>query len=122
MSHSPMALNGSPGELFDDFLNSHDHCTAAGLVEASYHALAAAMHCAEAASSRKGLELVIRLAQERQRVLDAEHPPHYLSSREARARQTVPPFESLATAGKEIRSRLTSGAGRISAPELIRSP
>lgn len=121
MSRSPTASNGSPGELFDDFLSSHDHCIAAGLVEAGYHALAAALLCAEAASSRKGLEFVIRRAQECQRVIDGERPPHCLSSQEAHARQTVPPFESLARAGKETRSRLTSGRGRISAPVLIRS-
>ena len=66
------------------------------MTEASYHALAAAMLCAEAASNRKALQLVIELAYERQREIDAEGQLHLWSTGEALARGAAPLFESLA--------------------------
>jgi hypothetical protein len=96
----------SPRELLDDSLTLHDHCSGAGLAEASYHALAAAMLCAQATSSRKAIDLVIELAHVRQRAIDAERPSHPLSTREAHARGAIPLFVSLATAAQAIRGSL----------------
>jgi hypothetical protein len=93
-------------ELLDDSLTLHDHCSGAGLAEASYHALAAAMLCAQATSSRKAIDLVIELAHVRQRAIDAERPSHPLSTREAHARGAIPLFVSLATAAEAIRGSL----------------
>jgi hypothetical protein len=101
-----MPQDCSSRELLDDSLALHDHCSGAGLMEASYHALATAMLCAEAASSVKAIALVIELAHERQQAIDAERPPHPLSTREARARGAIPLFESLATAADAIRRNL----------------
>jgi hypothetical protein len=102
----------SPRELFDDSLTLHDQCLGAGLMEASYHALAAAMLCAEAASSRNALDLVIKLAHERQQSIDAERPSPRFSAAEAHARGTIPPFESLAATAEEIRTRLKRAGTR----------
>jgi hypothetical protein len=96
----------SPRELLDDSLTLHDHCSGAGLAEASYHALAAAMLCAQATSSRKAIDLVIELAHVRQRAIDAERPSHPLSTREAHARGAIPLFVSLATTAEAIRGSL----------------
>jgi hypothetical protein len=106
MAQRPMPQGCSPLELLDDSLTLHDQCTGAGLIEASYHALATAMLCAEAASSRKAIDLVIELAHERQQAIDAERPSHPWSTREAHDRGASPLFESLATAADAIRGSL----------------
>src|SRR6476661_3947717 len=106
MAQRPMSQDCSPRELLDDSLTLHDHCIGAGLTEASYHALATAMLCAQAASSRKAIDLVIELAHIRQRTIDAERPSHPLSTREAHVRGAIPLFVSLATAAEAIRTTL----------------
>ena len=111
MSHGQMPPDCSPRELFDDALTLHERCLGAGLTEASYHALAAAMLCAEAASSRKALHLVIELAHERQRAIDAERQLHLWSTVEAQARGAVPPFESLARTAEAARGRFKRDHG-----------
>ena len=95
MAQRPMPQDWPLRELLDDSLTLHDHCIQAGLMEASYHALATTMLCAEAASSRKAIDLVIALAHERQQAIDAERPSHPWSTREAHARGATPLFESL---------------------------
>jgi len=75
-------------------------------MEASYYALLTAMHCAEAASSRKAIDLVIRLAGDRQQAIDSERPAHRMSTGVADERGAAPRFQTLATAAKAIRTRL----------------
>ena len=106
MAQRPMPQACSPRELLDDSLTLHDHCMGAGLTEASYHALATALLCAQATSSRKAIGLVIELAHIRQQAIDAERPSHPLSTVEARARGAIPLFVSLATAAEAIRTSL----------------
>ncbi len=99
----------SPGDLFDDFLDLHDQCVAAGLTDAAYHALAGALQCAEASSSTRCVSLVVDLARLRQRKLDSEVPRNPLSTFSAQQRGQVPLFESLAAAGTALRTRLAPG-------------
>ena len=99
----------SPGELFDDFLDLHDQCVAAGLTDAAYNALAGALQCAEASSSMRSVSLVIDLARLRQRRLDREVPRHPLSTSAAQQRGQRPLFESLAVAGMALKARLGHG-------------
>ena len=106
ISHPASPPACSPGELFDDSLALHEHCLGAGLMEASYYALLTAMHCAEATSSRKAIDLVIRLASERQQAIDAERPPHRTSTSVADERGAAPLYQTLAIAAKAIRTRL----------------
>jgi hypothetical protein len=110
-----MPADCSTGELFGDSLTLYDHCIEAGLMQAGYHALAAAMLCADAASSRKAIDLVIELAHQRQQAIDAECPPHRLSTAEARAGGATPLFEGLATTAKAIRTRLKRAGFRAGA-------
>lgn len=120
MAQRPMPQDCQLRELLDDSLTLHDHCIQAGLMEASYHALATTMLCAEAASSRKAIDLVIELAHERQQAIDAERPSHPWSTREAHARGATPQFESLATAADAIRRSLKStGKGPVGMPVAL---
>ena len=106
MSPPPPPPDYSPGELFDDSLVLYERCLGAGVMEASYHALVVAMHCAEAAWNRNGIELVIRLARERQQAIDAERPLHPLSTGVADEAGVTRQFQTLATTAKAIRTRL----------------
>jgi len=106
----PILLSGrSPGDLFGDFLDLHDQCVAAGLMNAAYLALAGALQCAEASSSSRNVSLVVELARLRQRRLDREVPRHPLSTLAAQKRGQAPVFESLAVAGLALKARLEHG-------------
>jgi hypothetical protein len=103
----PTFLPGrAPSELFGDFLELHDRCVAAGLMDAAYQALAGALHCAEASASLRSASLVVELARFRQRRLDREVPRHPLSTISAQHRGQMPLFESLAVAGLALKTRL----------------
>jgi hypothetical protein len=99
----------SPGDLFGDFLDLHDQCVAAGLLDAAYQALAGGLSCAEAASSLRSVSLVVELAQLRQQRLDREVPRHPLSSSAAQQRGQLPLFGSLAHDALAIKARLEQG-------------
>jgi hypothetical protein len=114
MPQPPAPPDYSPGELFDDSLALHERCLGAGLMEASYHALVAAMLCAETACNRNGIGLVIRLAGESQQAIDAQHPAHPMSTGMAEDREVAALFQTLASAAKAIRTRL--GRQRRKAP------
>lgn len=73
---------------FHALLDLHDGCMDAGLAEAGYHALTAAMHCAETTANHEQLRLVIGRAELRQRQLDALQPAHRLSSKQAAGART----------------------------------
>ena len=106
----PISLSArSPADLFGDFLELHDQCVAAGLIDAAYSALAGALQCAEAASSPRSAGLVVELARLRQRKLDREVPRHPLSTYCAQQRGHTPRFESLAAAGLALKARLEHG-------------
>ena len=98
---------------FRALLGLHDDCMDAGLVEAGYHALTAAMHCAETAADREQLRLVIERAELRQRQLDALQRPHRLSSQQAKRRGHTPMFASLAITANAIIVRLKADAVRV---------
>jgi len=103
----------TPLDLYRALLELHHECMAAGLAAAGYHALAAAMHCAEDARSLESLEAVIDLAVRRQAELDTEDPPHPLSGSQARLRGTTSVFESLVVTGRAIHGRLVAEAMRM---------
>jgi hypothetical protein len=106
------AENTYPLQAFRALLDLHDGCMAAGLAEAGYHALAAAMHCAEASASHENLQLVIERAELRQRQLDAAQPPHRLSTKQAEWRTHTPLFASLVITAKAVQVRLKADAVR----------
>jgi hypothetical protein len=83
-------------------------CFDAGSLEASYHVLAAALHAAEDAGKIEGVEAVIAIAEQRQRVLDNTEPAATLSGDEAKKRGTLPLFATLARTGHSVLARLQS--------------
>jgi hypothetical protein len=103
----PISLSArSPADLFGDFLDLHDQCVAAGLIDAAHSALSGALQCAEASSSPRSASLVVELARSRQRRLDGEVPRHPLSTYCAQQRGQTPLFESLVAAGLALKARL----------------
>src|SRR5690348_4254354 len=107
------ASAGPPSKLFQVFLELHRQCLAAGLPEVAYHALAAALHCAEADDNLDGVSLVASVAASRQEELDIHHPHHLLATSHAEARGTVPLFRSLAQTAHAIHSRLRAEQVRV---------
>jgi hypothetical protein len=105
---------------FRALLDLHDGCMAAGLAEAGYHALTAAMHCAETSANHEQLRLVIERAGLRQRQLDALQPPHRLSSKQAEWRTHTPLFASLAITANAIIVRLKADAVRAQSMAKLR--
>jgi len=99
-------------ELFGALVELHHECMSAGSPEAAYHALAAALHCAESASLVSGIRTVITLADSRQGELDTQMPPHILSTRLAASRGTVPLFTSLARTAQAVGARLAAERAR----------
>ncbi|HKT61608.1 MAG TPA: hypothetical protein VJQ46_16245 [Gemmatimonadales bacterium] len=105
---------------FRALLDLHDGCMDAGLAEAGFHALTAAMHCAEATASHEQLRLVLQRAELRQRQIDAIQPPHRLSSTQAGWRAHTPVFASLAITANAIMVRLKADAVRAQSIERMR--
>ena len=105
---------------FGALLDLHDGCMEAGLVEAGYHALTAAMHCAETTTNQEQLRLVMTRAELRQREVDALQPPHRLSRKQAEWRRNTPVFASLAITANAIIVRLKADAVRVRSMSKLR--
>jgi hypothetical protein len=105
---------------FRALLDLHDDLMAAGLAEAGYHALTAAMHCAEATGNREQLRLVLERAELRQRQVDALQPSHRLSSKQAEWRTHTPVFASLAVSTNAVLVRLKADAVRAQSMAKLR--
>ena len=71
--------------VYTQLLAVSDTAAAAGEYEVSYHALMAALHCAESGDDAGRLADIARIARERLRSVDAGAPDHRLSSRTAAA-------------------------------------
>jgi hypothetical protein len=105
---------------FRALLDLHDSLMEAGMVEAGYHALTAAMHCAETAANHEQLRLVLERAELRQRQVDALQPPHRLSSKQAEWRSHTPLFASLALTTNAVLVRLKAEAVRARSTAKLR--
>jgi hypothetical protein len=107
-SESEVAPARAPAELFDVLWRLHFELMRAGSVDAAYHTLAAALHCAEAIGSLGligGVENITTLHQEE---VDALDPPHPRSTREAAARGTFALFTSLHATARAMRARMAA--------------
>jgi hypothetical protein len=112
----------SASELYEVLIQLQQICFEAGSVEASYHALAAALHAAEDAGMTSGLEAVIAVAEQRQQALDSAEPAPELSSGEAGKRGTRPLFGSLAVIGRSILARQQGERAVLKSEEGRRRP
>jgi hypothetical protein len=91
-----MANDGGGRDLYDRLMAASGEALAAGHYGAAYHALMAAMHCAEEADDVPRLLDVARVAEEQREVVDALEPAHRLSSRIAQGRGRESIFASAA--------------------------
>ena len=105
---------------FRALLDLHDNLMEAGMVEAGYHALTAAMHCAETTANHEQLRLVMERAELRQRQVDALQPAHRLSSKQAEWRTHTPVFASLALTANAVLVRLKADEVRARSMEKLR--
>ena len=105
---------------FRALLDLHDSLMDAGMAEAGYHALTAAMHCAESSGDREQLVVVMERAELRQRQLDGKNPPHRLSSKQAESRAHTPVFASLALTANAVLVRLKADAVRAQSAAKLR--
>ena len=112
--------NAFAADAFRALLDLHDGLMDAGLAEAGYHALTAAMHCAETTANREDLRLVMQRAELRQRQLDLLQPPHRLSTTQAERRGHKPMFASLAVTTNAVLVRLRADAIRAQSMSKLR--
>ena len=105
---------------FRALLDLHDNLMDAGMAEAGYHALTAAMHCAESSGDREQLQLVVERAELRQRQLDGQRPPHRLSTKRAEWRAHTPVFASLILTANAVLVRLKADAIRAQSIAKLR--
>ena len=92
--------------LYDSLLAEHETARSAGLLEVSYHALAAALHCAEALDDELRVRHVQTLAERLRSGLDREHPQHRLATESAGHRGQSSVFATLAVQAESIAIRL----------------
>jgi hypothetical protein len=80
-----IALN----DAFSELIVLARSLSAGGHYEATYHALMAAMHCAEEAGDSARLHEVGKLFSEYKQVVDALQPPHKLSTKSSHGARSV---------------------------------
>jgi hypothetical protein len=93
---------------YSQLLTVSSAAAAAGEYEVSYHALMAALHCAESADNAGRLVEVARLAREQLDTIDAGAPGHRLSSRTAAAHGHRSVFEMGAVTAEAAQKRVQS--------------
>jgi hypothetical protein len=97
-------------QCYDVLLAIDREALAESQYELAYHALAGALHCAEAARDEERVAHVAALVEEHRRRVDAEEPPHPISSAAAAARGHRSLFETLAGQAASLLARLRSTA------------
>ncbi len=90
-------------DLYTQFMDHNIRASAGRHFEVAYHALAAAMHCAEDIRDAGLLAEVQRRAEEQRQWIDTKAPAHKLSSPSAKTRGNESVFTSLV---KQIHSML----------------
>src|SRR5438094_323903 len=91
-------------DAYGQFLALNAALATAGHYEAAYHALMAALHCAEDAEHAARLAEVAALARSQQAGVDALSPPHRLSAHRAHGTRGV--FEVAAVTSEAVAKRL----------------
>jgi hypothetical protein len=105
-----------PEPRYDALLRLDHEALAAAQCEIAYHALTAALHCAEAARELGRIERVAALAEEHRRTIDAEDPQHRLGSAAAAGRGHHGVFEMLTGQAAAVLVRLRGAKAVERAP------
>ena len=93
-------------ELYDSFLDDAEAAAAAGIMEAAYHALAGALHCAEVLEDESRVKHIRVQADRRRTSIDLDQPNHRLATASALDRGHVSVFAALAGQADAITARL----------------
>jgi hypothetical protein len=104
-----MAADLTVSELYDSFLGTYEAARAAGVIASAYHALAGALHCADALDDEAGVKQVKSLAERLRAALDRTALADRLSAEPAMARGQSSVFVSLAIQAESILVRLRAG-------------
>jgi hypothetical protein len=97
-------------QCYDVLLAMDRETLADAQYELAYHALAGALHCAEAAGDAERVEHIRALAEEHRWRVDAEEPPHRILSAAAALRGYQSLFETLAGQSAAVLARLRGAA------------
>jgi hypothetical protein len=97
-------------KLSDDLLADSRLALAAGMYELAYHALAGALHGAEAASDDQRLRAIQAEAASQQSAVDERSPRHRLSRLAGKERGHKGWFDALAIQANAVMSRQHAGA------------
>jgi len=99
------------GRTFDSLMVISRESADAGTFDVAYHALAAAMHAAEAAKDLVALDHVLDQCVAQDAMLEGISPPHHLSTKGAQKRHTVPLYKSLRATIESTRTRIVMELG-----------
>ena len=99
-----MALDTALAGVYDRLLDLGRELADAGYNEAAYHALMAAVHCAESAGDVARLGHMAALLRDHRRRIDALEPPHKLSTASSHGGRSI--FEMGAVTAEAAALRL----------------
>lgn len=109
-------------DLYEGSLAIGRQAIDAGLFEVAFHALSAALHCAERLEDVARVQAIDDVARETQQRIDREHPDHRIGSRAASDRGHTPLFNTLSLHAQALAARLrgvdaVASANRVSGLE-----
>jgi hypothetical protein len=93
-------------QIYDSLLADADASWDLGLAEVAYHALAAALHCAEALKDESRVKHIKAEADRLRTHVDLDQPPHRLATASARERGQLSVFATLVGQADAIAARL----------------
>src|SRR5690349_6676113 len=92
--------------LYERFLATTRDAIDAGLLEAAFHGLAAALHCAENLEDLALVQEIERLADQTQSQIDSEQPNHRIGSKSAAHRGQTALFRTLIVQAQSVAARI----------------
>jgi hypothetical protein len=103
-----MQADHEADKLYRTLMQMHEETFDAGLLEVSYHLLAAALHAAEKVNDIERLGRLETLATQRQAEIDRTQPQHKVSSASANGRGNFALFTSLSAIASAARGRIAA--------------
>ena len=94
--------------MLEEILELNRRAAAQGEFEVAYHLLMAALHAADHGANEEALLRLGQLARDQAEAVEAVHPPHHLSRRQALARGQTSVFDSFVAHLDAVRLRLQS--------------
>lgn len=115
-------------ELYDSLIQAAETSRQAGVFEVTFHALAAALHCAEALGDPDRLGSVERFGAEMHNQLARHDPDHRISSESAKRRGQTDVFTTLVVHAQSVATRIHASRvvdrarGHSKARDLVSPP